>query len=189
MRLSEVYGLVALIFARQFHTPVIGSELAKLCDGWPLITQNKQCEKGLKLFRELKTALSGDGDSENAAIKTDLEAFKEAVNLSYFSKTSDDILIRIYAQIGFKAPFENIKPSHISAVLTLYAAIFKNDLDELKMQFLGYFLNETLPSVMAFAVFIKSNAKSLYFQALGEFLADFANTLNSSLNINVDLSR
>ena len=66
--------------------------------------------------------------------------------------------------------------------------IFKNDTNDKTHALLGlYLVDFFLPSLILFAKFLRYNAKTPYYQAMGELIMDFIKTIKANLGLKIDI--
>lgn len=182
MKVAEAYSIICMIFASNFADAITDEALKKLKPNWLLKTQNPENTKGNEL---LIKALSSCNSSDIAA---DLDSFKGACSLKFFKQINDEDIDNFYKQINFNKPFTNLRPTHISNMLSLLGVIFKNDTNDKTHALLGLYLtNYLLPSLILFAKFLRYNAKTLYYQAMAELIMDFIKTIKANLGLKIDI--
>ncbi|EAK0834474.1 hypothetical protein [Campylobacter fetus] len=182
MKVSQAYSIIALIFANNFAKAMNEENLKKLTNSWVIKTENIENEKGLELWQK---ALQTD---DTNSIESDLASFGGACVLKFFKQVSEEKVDEFYKSINFNKPFKELKSSHISNMLALLSAILKNDTNDKSHALLGLYLSEyLLPITVLFAKFIRYNAKTYYYKALGEFLIDYCKILKSTLGLRMEI--
>lgn len=182
MKVSEAYSIIALVFSNNFRASLDQEKLSKLNANWLIKTENEENKKGSLL---LEKALQ---DINAEALADDLNAFKGACDLKFFKKINEAKVEDFYKSINFKKPFGELKACHISNMLALLSVIFKNDTNDKSHALLGLYLSEYLiPSMVLFAKFIRYNAKTSYYKAMGEFMIDYAKVIKSSLGLRIEI--
>jgi hypothetical protein len=101
---------------------------------------------------------------------------------------SDEEIEHLYKQLNFDKPFTTLRATHVSNMFALLSTIFKNNTNEKTHTILGmYLVDFFLPSLVLFAKFLRYNAKTPYYQAMGEFIMDFIKTLKTNLGLKIDI--
>ncbi|TWO19590.1 hypothetical protein YZ82_05680 [Campylobacter hyointestinalis] len=182
MKVAQAYSIMALIFANNFRVAISDENLKKLNINWLIKTENEENKKGHTfLANALQTC-------DSVSIANDLDGFKGACDLKFFKHINEEKIESFYRSINFNKPFEDLKASHISNMLALLCVIFKSDVNDKTHALLGLYLSEyLLPSLMLFGKFIRYNAKTDYYRALGEFLIDYCKIIKKSLGLKVAL--
>ncbi|MBP3675514.1 MAG: hypothetical protein J6I71_03495 [Campylobacter sp.] len=182
MKVADAYSMICMVFASNFANAITDEAIKKLQPTWMIKTQNLENEKGNAL---LARALMHCKAEEIAA---DLDNFKVACSLKFFRQVSDEEIEHLYKQLNFDKPFTNLRATHVSNMFALLGAIFKNNTNEKTHTILGmYLVDFFLPSLVLFAKFLRYNAKTPYYQAMGEFIMDFIKTLKANLGLKIDV--
>ena len=185
IKMSEALALGALVFAKNFSAPAGEKELENLAPNWFIKTENPENERGAAL---LKTAAEAkDKAALAAAIKADFEAFAPKFELDSYGYIGEKKVEAFYEKIKFKKPFATLRASHASNMLALLAVIFRQDKDEATHNALGMWLADfVLPSAFLLARDLAKDAKSEYYMALGEFMADHFKHIKSALGLRAE---
>ncbi|MDL0095119.1 hypothetical protein [Campylobacter vicugnae] len=182
MKVADAYSMICMVFASNFANAITDESIKKLKPNWMIKTDNPENAKGNEL---LSKALSHCTASDLAA---DLEGFKGACSLKFFKQISDEDMEHFYKQINFNKPFANLRATHISNMFALLSIIFKNDTNDKTHALLGlYLVDFFLPSLILFAKFLRYNAKTPYYQAMGELIMDFIKTIKANLGLKIDI--
>ncbi|CZE47814.1 hypothetical protein [Campylobacter geochelonis] len=179
MKVKDIYAMIAIIFATNFKGAIEEDKFKKLAPAWVLKNETDENKKAHEFWQK---ALKED----YSAVLKDFEELKKAFEMDFFKLISDMDVTLFFEKARYQKPFKELKASHSANMLAFLAAIFKSDTDEKTHNFLGLYLtNYFMESFRGLAAYLKANAKSDYYKALGWFLDDYLQMIKTTLGLKI----
>lgn len=186
MKVSEILGVICLIFASNFKGVIEKEALAKIAKKWILINQNSENKTAHEFWEKFLAKKDENLEAVLAEISADFENLKPNFEISHFKLISETDMKLFFEKVRYEAPFKELSLSHASNMLAFLMAILKHDTDEKTHNLLGFYLTKFyMPSFRALASVLQINAKSDYYKALGWFLADFNKMIKDALGLKI----
>jgi len=177
MKLGELYGVMAVIFATNFKGVIAEENLRKMSKNWIIKNETDNNRLGHEHWEK---ALGENIE----AIKADFEALSPAFDFAFFKLVSETDATLFFERLRYKKPFSDLPAAHSANMLACLNAILKVDKDEKAHFVLGDFLtNYFIFSARALGEYLQINAKTDYYKAMGYFFSDFCNMIKISLGL------
>jgi len=178
MRVGEIYGVLAMIFAKNFHEILDAADFMRIkkSNGWVAQNDTKAAEAGAKFYAEFLASES------SAALCDDFVLLKPKFQADFYFQNASEDLAKFYEALKFEPKMGEV--GSISNQLILIASILKNELDEKMRKILvGFLISYFLPYASVLAPDLQKNAQSAFYKAMGYFLQDFYEVLMAIFSI------
>ncbi|MBR8463070.1 hypothetical protein KDD93_00580 [Campylobacter sp. faydin G-24] len=176
MRVGEVYSVVALALAGNFHKILGVKEFMniKKSGGWIVHNKSEANVRGSEIYAEFLK------DESSAALCDDFVVLKPKFSASFYYPSAKDDLEKFYKSIKFTPKIG--ETDSLSNQLLLIATILKQDANANSQRLLsGFSVSFFLPYATQVATELQNRAMSKFYQAMGYFLADFCNALRTMI--------
>ncbi|MCD8212638.1 MAG: hypothetical protein LUC34_01045 [Campylobacter sp.] len=176
MRFGEVYSVVAMALAVNFHEILDVSHFMRIkkSNGWIVRNKTPLNLRGSELYAKFLK------EESSAALCDDFVLLKPKFLASYYFLDAKDALKKFYKSIKFEPKMGEI--DSISNQLLLIAAILKNEANKNSQRLLAtvataYFL----PYADKLAKDVQECSNSSFYKSMGYFLEDFCLALNAMI--------